>query len=185
MLYENLEEVKDWLTSLDGPGVLVLGQPLLKTDTTETLTDKIYSRFDKDLADFGQYAELRESILCCSHSVVVLTGDVHFARVARQLPDTNGITKFAEVISSPMSLVPGLLGGTENNNCEAALPLDSHPIESMDPFRGQKPRNHFVTVQFSSLVDDKVRMKVCYWPILRFDQDPAPEPLGNYEFTLA
>ncbi len=37
MRYEDLEEVTEWLAYLDGPGVLVLGQPLLEADASDTL----------------------------------------------------------------------------------------------------------------------------------------------------
>ncbi len=183
MLYENLQEAQDWLSSLKGPGVLVLGQPLLEADAIQTRTDKILSRFDKDLANYGQYAELKNSILCCPHSVVVLTGDVHFARVACLSPDSNGVTKFVEVVSSPMCLVPGPFGRGKSNGYQAALPLDSKPINSMTPF-GEEHRDNFATLQFSAVGNDEVRMKVSYWPILGSDQNISPEPVRDYEFKL-
>jgi hypothetical protein len=183
MLYENLQEVQAWLSALTGPGVLVLGQPLLKADAIQSRTDKILSGFDKDLADYGQYAELKKSIHSCPHSVVVLTGDVHFARVAYLSPDSNGVTKFVEVVSSPMCLVPGFFGRRKSNRYQAALPLDSEPINSEKPF-GEKHRDHFATVRFSAVGNDAVRMKVTYWPILSSDQNVAPEPMRDYEFTL-
>lgn len=194
MLYENLEEVRDWLSNLKGPGVLVLGQPLLKADKTESLTDKIFSFFDKDLADFGQYAELKKSICCCSHSVVVLTGDVHFARVAYLSPDSNGVTKFVEVISSPMCLVPDFFGRREHKSCDAALPLNTEPMYSKDPFqredsqsedcRREGPCDHFATIQFSSLEGKKVLMKVTYWPIQCVGENSTLKSLEPIEFTL-
>lgn len=183
MLYENLQEVQDWLSALTGPGVLVLGQPLLKADAIQTWKDKLVSGFDKDLPDFGQYADLKKSILCCSHSVVVLTGDVHFARVACLSPDANGVTKFVEVVSSPMRLVPGLFGTPSSNGYHPALPLGSEPINSESPF-GEVHHDHFATIQFSAVGNDEVRMEVSYWPILGYDSNIPPGPVGPYEFTL-
>lgn len=183
MLYENLEEVQDWLSSLKAPGVLVLGQALLKADAIQTRTDKILSGFDKDLADYGQYAELKKSILSCSHSVIVLTGDVHFARVACVSPDSNGVTEFVEVVSSPMCLVPGLFGRRKSNSYQKALPLDSEPINNKRPF-GDEHHDHFATIQFSAVGNNEVRMKVCYWPIFSSGPNIPPGPVGPYEFTL-
>ena len=186
MLYENLEEVRDWLSNLEGPGVLVLGQPLLKADNTETLTEKIKSPFDKDLADFGQYAALKKSICCCSHSVVVLTGDIHCARVASTYPNSKGVTDFVEVVASPMCLVKDFFGRRENKRCAAALPLDSEvPIYGRDPFEDCEPRDHFATIQFSSLEGKQVLMKITYWPIQPAGEKFTPKSLESIEFTLA
>jgi hypothetical protein len=184
MLYENLQEVLDWLSSLTGPGVLVLGQPLLEADSLQTWKNRLVSGFDKDLADFGQHAELTNSILSCPHSVVVLTGDVHFARVACLQPESTGVTKFVEVVSSPMCLVPGLFGRSQRNGFKPALPLGSRPINSEKPF-GDVHRDHFATIRFSAAEDDQVRMEVSYWPILSSDPNVSAEPVGTYEFTLS
>jgi hypothetical protein len=184
MLYENLQEVQDWLTSLTGPGILVLGQPLLKADAIQTWKDRLISGFDKDLADYGQHTELTKSILSCPHSVVVLTGDVHFARVACLSPKSTGMTEFVEVVSSPMCLVPGLFGRSQSNSFKPALPLESRPIDSESPF-GDAHRDHFATIQFSAAENDQVRMKVSYWPILSSGQGVPLEPVEPYEFTLS
>lgn len=188
MLYENLEEVKDWLSSLDGPGLLVLGQPVLEADAPEKWKNRILSHFDRNLADFGQYVELKQSIVDCPHSIVVLTGDVHFARVSYLPPEIDGITKFVEVVSSPMCLVPGPFGRSTRNGWQAASPIDARPVESEKPF-GEQHCDHFATIQFSSIGDDKVKMNIFYWPILSSailssDQDAEPVPVGPYEFTL-
>ncbi len=157
--------------------MLVLGQPLLSTDASQSWKDKIVSGFDNDLNGFGQYVELTKSIRCCCHSVVVLTGDVHFARVACRSPNENGVTKFVEVVSSPMCLVPGLFGRRRCNSYEPALPLDCMPINSDPPF-GDLHRDHFSTIQFSAAENDQVRMNVRYWPILSSDQDVTLETAG-------
>ena len=183
MLYENLEKVQDWLSGLNGPGLLVLGQPLLKVDAVQTRTDKILSGFDKDLADFGQYAELKKSILDCTHSVVVLTGDVHFARVAHSSPDLDGVTKFVEVVSSPLCLVPYFFGRSKSNGYRAALPLGSEPLNNIRPF-GEEHRDHFAILRFAAAGSSRVSMRVSYWPILSPTQNTPPEPVSDCEFTL-
>src|SRR5918998_299070 len=144
MLHENLEEVKDWISSLKGPGVLVIGQPILEADATETVKDRIYSHFDKDLADFGQYVELKESILACEHSLVVLTGDVHFGRVAYTPPGPAGVTRLVEVISSPMCHVTG----ATVSGYKPALGLEAQQMRNENPFGGEH-RDHFATIRFS------------------------------------
>ena len=153
------------------------------------ISSAVMSRLDKDLADFAGYKELRKSIEQLmeksSHSLVLLTGDVHFARVAYQSPDTNGTTKFIEVVSSPMCLVAAPWGGRQTSGYRAALALGSETIFSGSPF-GNQHKDHFATIGFSWAADDTVLMKVTYWPVLVFDQDPTPEPANDgYEFTLA
>jgi hypothetical protein len=179
MLYENLEAVKDWILSLDGPGVLAIGQPLLRTDAPETLLGRIVSRFDKDLADYGQYVELKEIIRDCEHSFVILTGDVHFGRVASTLPDANCVTKLVEVVSSPMCLVTG---GTASGY-KPALGLEGEEMLNANPF-GPEHWNHFATVRFSEEDHDIVNMAVSYWPIHQTGAEPAQEPAKTFEFKL-
>jgi hypothetical protein len=179
MLYENLEEVKDWISSLHGPGVLVLGQPLLRAEAHETLMGRIISRFDKDLADYGQYTELKDFIRDCRHSIVVLTGDVHFGRVASTHPDANGVTKLVEVVSSPMCLVTG---GTVSGY-KPALGLEGEQMLNENPF-GPEHRDHFATVRFSEEDHDIVNMAVSYWSIHQTGAEPAQEPTKTFEFKL-
>jgi hypothetical protein len=179
MLYENLEEVKDWISSLKGPGVLVIGQPLLEADAPETVKDRIYSFFDKDLMDFGQYAELKEGILACEHSVVVLTGDVHFGRVASLPSGTDGVTKLVEVISSPMRHVTGAVV----NGYKPALGLGAERMCNWKPF-GREHQDHFATIRFSHDDGGIVDMSVGYWPIYRDDEEPSRKPAKIFEFKL-
>jgi hypothetical protein len=179
MLHENLEAVKDWISSLDGPGVLGLGQPLLGADAPKTLMGRIVSRFDKDLADYGQYAELKEAIRDCEHSLVVLTGDVHFGRVASTLPGPDCVTKLVEVVSSPMCLVTG---GTASGY-KPALGLGGEEMLNVNPF-GSEHRDHFATVRFSEGDHDLVTMAVSYWPIRQTGAEPAQEPAETFEFKL-
>lgn len=180
MLYENLEEVKDWISALKGPGVLVIGQPLLKADAKATLMDRVYSLFDKDLADFGQYAELKESILKCKHSLVVLTGDVHFGRVAHTPPGPDGVTKLVEVISSPLCHVSG---ATRSGYKPALGLVPYHEVRNYDPF-GDAHRDHFATIQFSKGDDGILSMSVVYWPIHKDWSEPTQEPTEPLEFKL-
>jgi hypothetical protein len=179
MLYENLEAVKDWISSLDGPGLLVIGQPFLRADAPETLKGRLVSRFDKDLADYGQYVELKEFIRACEHSLVVLAGDAHFGRVASTPPDANGVTRLVEVVSSPMRLVTG---GTASGY-KPALGLEGEQLLNENPF-GPEHQDHFATLRFSEDDHDIVNMAVSYWPIPRTDIEPAQEPAITFEFKL-
>ena len=92
------QRVIDWIDGLQGPGVLVLGQPMLAAE----------AGFKGNIADWGlpdyrQYGPLVAAIQRSRHDIVVLTGDVHFGRVAGA-PLPSGANLY-EVIASPFSLV--------------------------------------------------------------------------------
>jgi hypothetical protein len=93
-----LAELATWLQSLTGPAILTLGQPILSPQTG--LRGYLS---DWTLPDYAQYADLVRALSAATHDVVIVTGDVHFARVAEvHLP--NG-RRIVEIIASPMALV--------------------------------------------------------------------------------
>src|SRR4029450_5170412 len=83
---------------LTGPGCLVLGQVLFTAPA-----GTISKHMDLGLPDFRQYIELLDALRQAPHAVVVLTGDVHFGRVA-VCQFLNG-QEIVEVIASPLALV--------------------------------------------------------------------------------
>ena len=87
-----------------GPGALVLGQPIFTAEAGL----KGYIA-DWGLPDYRQYRDLVALLASTPHDIVVLTGDVHFGRVAScTLP---GGRRIVELIASPLALVDGLVGG--------------------------------------------------------------------------
>jgi hypothetical protein len=192
---EHFEALKRWIEQLRGPGVLVVGQPVLigKTNSPasslgEEPTKTAWSFLDKNLANYeAQYEELVEHINNAAHSVVVLTGDVHFGRVACSKP-TQGSddAAFVEVISSPMQLVVAKI-----KLFERAKGLPGHYRDApKQPFAITESRplapgkNHFVTVEFSYRNGGKVLMVVRSWPILESGQDLPPSPEQTFEAVL-
>lgn len=151
--------VIDWLAALDGPGVLVLGQPMLSSAAgwKGNLTDW-------GLPDYQQYGPLVAAIQRAEHDIVVMTGDVHFGRIAgAALP--SGATLY-EVIASPFALVSSLLPQSWS-----APPgrFPAHPIAGTvgspvwyDEYRVEV--DHFATVAFASS-GGHVRMDVTAWPV--------------------
>lgn len=97
---EDFEALISWIQGLRSPGVLVIGQPLLARGG---------SALDRCMPDFpGQYDRLCQALAAAPHDVAVLSGDVHFGRVARieiARRDRARPTRLFEVISSPMALV--------------------------------------------------------------------------------
>lgn len=101
----DLNALEDWVTNLQGVGVFVLGQPLFSEKAG------FVGRFkDWNLPDYDQYEELVRILFKTNHSILVLTGDVHYGRIAHcQLKP--GVYLY-EIISSPTALVNPAVGGS-------------------------------------------------------------------------
>jgi len=148
--------------------VLVLGQPLLTLGEGRAWG----VRADVNLPHFDdQYSRLCRALTAAEHDVVVLTGDVHFWRVATvtlQRLDRERPTTLVEVISSPMSQVFGAPGSFDPAHVPVELQTFPYPwregYEYFDPrvVAGPAPvdyhraasetdrnRNNFMTVRFS------------------------------------
>lgn len=175
---KNLRKIQEWMASLAGPGVLVLGQPLLQGGAGGS---KLLPSLDKDLADYpDDYERLLDCIEAAGHSVVVLTGDVHFGRVAYVPNERSENPRLVEVISSPMCLVPGAFGRSRKNGYEPATANRLGPVFNASPF-GEGHRDHFATARFSPARDGAVNMEVRYWPVPQTDGEPEPV----FDFVLA
>ena len=68
----DFQKLLAWARDRSCPGVLAISQPLIVTESTE-----------RNLRSFPrQYAELLDALGAVAHDVVVLSGDVHFGRIA-------------------------------------------------------------------------------------------------------
>jgi hypothetical protein len=92
--------LRGWAAQPTGLGVLVVGQPVFHSRTRERGVNADYH-----LADYtADYAELMGLLGRAARSTVVLSGDVHFSRVAcANFPRT----QVTELISSPLAMVAG------------------------------------------------------------------------------
>jgi hypothetical protein len=148
---DNLRAIGTWTAGLTGPGVLVLGQPLF----AETGSWQDYG-----LPDFKrQYEELKGYLRQSEHSIVILTGDVHFGRIAVTTLRRELKTELYEVISSPMQLVPHAAGTYK------AAPHVFGDVESKIDF--SQGRDHFLTLEFTATSPQRVAMFPRFWPIAR------------------
>jgi hypothetical protein len=84
MLDADLDRLVEWLAGLRCPGVLVLGQPLhaIPVSRWKGLFETIDIITDINLPAFTQFARLAQALQRAPHDVCVLSGDVHFGRVA-------------------------------------------------------------------------------------------------------
>jgi hypothetical protein len=97
MVQEQWDDLEAWADSLQGPGVLVLPQPLLKAGGSKT---------DRTLVDFKEsdrFGAIFERALR-SHDILVLTGDIHTGRLSSaEIVGLGG--RIHELVASPASLV--------------------------------------------------------------------------------
>jgi phosphodiesterase/alkaline phosphatase D-like protein len=179
MSEQDLQAVEAWAAGLTGPGCLVLGQ-LVFAGTAGPKGQWT----DFGLSDFQvQYARLVRALTSAPHSIVVLTGDVHFGRVAVcQQPSGRSVV---EVVSSPLALVSPF----PTNSWHAARPLfpDAptegvvrQPVQTAEAYRLNA--NHFATVAFSQS-GGFVRMHVQAWPVNTGGQLPAPR--FDFEYWIS
>lgn len=164
---QDLEFVRNWISNLDGPGALVVGQPLFAGKG---------SIKDWGLADFRQYSLLIQFLKASQHSIVILTGDVHFGRIAMANLRPELGTKLIEVISSPMQLVP-LGGGDYEAAPDVFGSVGSQPEFSLK-------RNHFLTLEFTSPSAQRASMLVRFWPIIKEGVQAPSQVIGGGAFEL-
>lgn len=101
---DSFQKLLKWASSRSCPSVLVLPQPLIVTR----------NKVERNLISYrDQYAELLGALGSVSHDIVVLTGDVHFGRIASVPIGTNG-ARLIEIISSPLSNLTYLNGIATN-----------------------------------------------------------------------
>jgi phosphodiesterase/alkaline phosphatase D-like protein len=106
MLPADLQDLVNWVKQLQGPGVIVVGQPLFDKSVSflkQTFVDRV-------LPDYKQYETLVKAISESKFSLVILTGDVHFSRVSSAVFRAGGSAEIIEVIASPTAVVAGAPG---------------------------------------------------------------------------
>lgn len=154
---EDLSRLVDWVQSLRSPGVLVLGQPLLASAAGAAV--------DATLPAYGeQYRKLCSALVQAPHDVLVLSGDVHYGRIARvSLPrKAGGPRTLAEVVSSPMAVVlgaPGYYPTPFPEDMQTFPPAEvgePAPVTYTNPLpdNGHNPaQDHFTTLRFAARED--------------------------------
>ena len=169
MSVADIAEIRRWALGLKSPGCLVLGQVLFSEPA-----GGFSKHMDLGLPDFRQYAELLDALRNAPHAVVILTGDVHFGRIAVcQL--LNG-QEIVEVVASPLALVAPFPRNEWRSApslypAHAAAGFVQRAIETDLGY--QFNGNHFATIGFSR-AGGRVRMKVQAWPTENRGKPPVP-----------
>lgn len=184
-----MASVSDWVRELNEQrrfGVLCLGQPLFDAPGGG------FSRMFKDrtLPDYEQYGELARILSRCRQPLVIVTGDVHFGRLARSRLASQ--SDLFEIISSPTALVDPLVGG------KAYPPPDHYPARALPGIRREKVAvelgegkqpvltadEHYLTISLWSK-GASVRMRLKYWPVRTRGQRPVPIKTADVELVPA
>lgn len=161
----NFKKVIQWAGELKSPGVFIVSQPLI-VEENET---------EKNLLSYKQhYAELLKAFAASGHDIVLLSGDVHFGRIATtQLGDNNNGPRLIEIIASPLSnltYLNGIATSKAKSKPTTFPPQDVCKINNWQPAkvtynkhyqvstkRGNifsaypkaRTREHFMTISFS------------------------------------
>ena len=172
MRQADLGVVEQWIRSLAGPGVLIVGQPVFRAQT-----GRLTGMFaDWNLPDDNQYGDLARLLAQTPRSIVILSGDVHYGRIARCTLASGG--ELIEVISPPLALVDRNAEGVWEEAPSAFPPfalagadVPRAQVQTLERETFSPIDSHFLTLEFSA-AGARVLMTVRAWPVRR--QGAAP-----------
>jgi hypothetical protein len=171
--------ILNWAKSLKSPGVFVSPQPLIVEKNPD----------ERNLLSFqAQYTELLKALAHSGHDIVLLSGDVHFGRIAT-VPLGNNGGRLVEIIASPLSNLTGL------NGVATSVPK-TKPQKFPDPkavtiggwnpatvkydpafnvktkkgrlgsaYPRERTREHFMTVSFCRLKNGGIQLNTDAWRV--------------------
>ena len=175
-----LDTLTGWVDGLRGPGVLVTGQPLLVEPHTGVWGWFRRRIGDRNLADYQQYDRLAKSLISAPHSILVLTGDVHFPRLAQAMQPADARRGVYEAIASPSALVFG--NHSRTKDAPAHFPANPNAQSRLRVRTFEASRyagDNLATLEFTE-VPGQVRVKLKYWYVQTAGQPDGP----TMEFTL-
>ncbi|MBC3767366.1 hypothetical protein [Neptunicella marina] len=190
---KTFRQLLDWLQQLNSPGILVLPQILLNMHNSQ----------ERNLLSFQkQYQQLIQAIAQCGHDIVLLSGDVHYGRIAEVQLATQ--TRLIEVVSSPMSNLTGLnsiatdvavkkpvyfpappIAGVSRNKVNYIAAVSTERPKPFLSYLNKRTREHFMTIAFWKQ-QDHVKMSVQAWRVRQRDsqQRPKADFKNDIEFSL-
>ena len=202
------KQLSDWATRVVDQkmfGVFVSGQSLFSKPAT-SLTGKVGDYELPNYKDYGAIMKTLERIVDGGRPVICLTGDVHWGRVVTSKDIQSGRTAFAEVISSPASLVTtigadqlkeiggaiGGLFGKKNPWPRHSDPASPPTFLASDALKGRFPcttvhgqrGNHVVLLQFRQH-GGGLELRIKYWPISIDSRIAKPVELAPIDLVSA
>jgi hypothetical protein len=180
-----------WAQTLQSPGVLVVSQPLIVAKASG----------ERSLLSFpGQYRQLVEALAHSGHDVVVLSGDVHFGRVASCALGPKG-GRLIEIIASPLSNLTGV-NSISTSGAELAPKVFPDPSIQIPGWARQpvsydkrftvpadgahgttyikaRTKEHFTTVSFNRTPANRIELSAQSW-LVRERQAPGGLPVRGF-----
>lgn len=182
----------EWARSLRTPGVLVVQQLLLDEAGGE----------ERNLASFThQYHALIEALASTGNDILVLSGDVHFGRIASV--EMAGGGRLTEVVSSPLTNLRGLFNGLgagvatqlpahfppclERGAANKSPKVDYHIQYGLGHTKGRyftrypkdRTNEHFMTISLSRVSAKELELSVNAWLVRQWD-DSASLPAKGF-----
>ena len=158
----------------------------------QSLFDGPGSGLDRTLPDFEDYAALMQELGQLSlqgRCPLLITGDVHYGRLAYAVDAASGRPRAFEIISSPAALVD-TLGADIWNQLTRSGPWPKHPAPREPPARvragaaawelrtAHKHAGNNVALLSFRRFGGGVQFKVSYWPVHSRDALRKPTELG-------
>jgi hypothetical protein len=210
---ESLTRLDNWVTAVINDkkfGVFLSGQSLFREEAHRILgVESDFAVGDYELPDYSDFPEIVNALKrleAAGRPVLLLTGDVHWGRVASARDNRTGRIGFWEVISSPASLVStvgadqakrfinvigGLFGKRQDwprhSNADpvpayfaSSVLAGDFPCTAIHNQRG----NHVVMLSFRRHAGG-VELRIKYWPISRDQAIGRPVELQPIDLTNA
>jgi len=172
------KKLVDWAEGLTCTGVFVIPQPLIVEE----------NKTERNLLSFkSQYTRLLQALGSSGHDIVLMSGDVHFGRIAKCDIGPNG-GRLIEIVSSPLSNLTYLNGiatstpkhmpksfpheeiqidGWQSNPVDYASEFDvsTRKGRTFSAYPRARTTEHFMTVSFQRPAAGGLRLTAQAWRV--------------------
>ncbi|VAW88298.1 hypothetical protein MNBD_GAMMA17-1378 [hydrothermal vent metagenome] len=193
-------KIKKWAHELRSPGVFVTSQPLIVEENDS----------EKNLLSYKQqYAELLQAFSVSGHDIVLMSGDVHFGRIATtQLGNEAKGPRLIEIVASPMSNLTYLNGIATDKAKSTPIKFPAPEVCKLNNWKPVKvtynklfqvstkkgnifsayprtrTREHFMTISFSrNTTSGTIDLSANAWRI-RETKGPKMLPVKDFDRTF-
>jgi hypothetical protein len=140
--------------------VLVLPQPLVQKPAS-AFARAFHTMSDVNLPDYpGDYRALWAGLFAAPYDVLVLSGDIHYSRIASASREPLSHTRVFEVVSSPLALLPPAAAPDRS----ASGKIDGLPSARWANHFAEAPPASYMTVSFQ-LMSGFVLVTIRVWVV--------------------